>query len=267
MMRVYLEGVGMRGGGLDGWEESRAVLRGDRPYNPGPLNLPPLHLLPANERRRMVLTVKLALAVGADAFAMARRDPADTATVFTSSGGDGETIHGILETLAQSQLEVSPTRFHNSVHNAPSGYWSIATKAQAPTTCLCAHDQSFPAGLLDAASQAVIDDRPMGLIAYDVPYPEPLNSKRTIHAGLGIAMIMTPRQTEGSVASLDIGLDRTPAPPDTMADPALEKLRRGNPAARSLPLLAALAREQDATVRLDYFGGSRVAISVSSLHA
>ena len=266
-MRVYLEGIGMRGGGLDGWEDSRPILRGERPYSPAPLSLPPLTLLPANERRRMVLTVKLALAVGTDAFAMAGRDPADTATVFTSSGGDGETIHHILETLAQAQLEVSPTRFHNSVHNAPSGYWSIATKAQAPTTCLCAHDQSFTAGLLDAASQTVIDDRPMGLIAYDVPYPEPLNSKRHIHAGLGVAMVMTPRQTENSVAAFDITLDRTATAPDTMADPELETLRRGNPAARSLPLLAALAQEEDAAVRLDYFGGSRVAVSVSPLHA
>lgn len=180
MTRIYVEGVGLRAPGLDGWTESMPALRGERAYAAAPLSLPPSALLPANERRRMVTTVKLALLVGAEAFENAQRDPRETATVFTSSGGDGATIHDILGTLATAELDVSPTRFHNSVHNAPSGYWTIATKARTPTTSLCAHDASFTAGLLDAASQATIDDRPVELIAYDLPYPEPLNAKRPI---------------------------------------------------------------------------------------
>ena len=36
-----------------------------------------------------------------------------------------------------------------------------------------------------------------------------------------------------------------------MADEALEDLRRGNPAARSLPLLALVAREASGLIRLD----------------
>ena len=61
----------------------------------------------------------------------AQRDAAVAATVFTSSGGDGDNCHAICETLATTDRLISPTRFHNSVHNAPAGYWSIATQRDA----------------------------------------------------------------------------------------------------------------------------------------
>ena len=49
-------------------------------------------MLAQTERRRTVPTVKLALAVGCEALEMAGCHPSGIATVFTSSGGDGETV-------------------------------------------------------------------------------------------------------------------------------------------------------------------------------
>ena len=66
------------------------------------------------------------MAVAQEACVNAGRDGADIATVFTSSGGDGDNVHEILQTLASTEREVSPTRFHNAVHNAPAGYWPAA---------------------------------------------------------------------------------------------------------------------------------------------
>jgi hypothetical protein len=263
-MRVYLEGIGIRGEGLEGWEATASVLAGQREYVPAPVTLPLSNLLPANERRRMVTTVKLALAVGTEAFANAKRDASETATVFTSSGGDGDTIHNILDALASAQIEVSPTRFHNSVHNAPSGYWSIAVRAAEPTTSLCAHDASFSAGLLEAAAQATVDKRAVGLIAYDLPYPEPLNAARPIGSMFGVGMVMTPAPSEATFASLTIGLSHGNEPPTAMAEPRLEAMRLGNPAARSLPLLEALARRIETNVVLQYLGDSAVTVSIAS---
>ena len=148
MIRLYVEGIGLRGPGLNGWAESLPVLAGRQDYLAAPTSIPPSLLLPANERRRAAQIVKIALAVGTEAFAAAGRDPAGTATVFTSSGGDGDTIHDILSVLASPQRELSPTRFHNSVHNAASGYWSIAQDCMEASTALCAYDASFGAGLL-----------------------------------------------------------------------------------------------------------------------
>jgi hypothetical protein len=262
-MRVFLEGIGLRADGLDGWSTSQAVLSGACDFARTPIRLPPSPLLPPAERRRTVSTVKLCLLVASDAFAAAQRDPAATATVFTSSGGDGETIHGILETLAADEIEVSPTRFHNSVHNAPSGYWTIATGTHEPTTCLCVHDASFSAGLLDAAAQVNVDDRAVGLVAYDLPYPEPLNAVRTITSVFAVALILTPAATPATFATLDIELTSEACEPTKASGVALEALRRGNPAARSLPLLQALARRSGTRIMLEHLAGNSLVVSVA----
>jgi len=262
-VRVYVDGIGLRGPGLNGWARSLPALSGAEPYVPAPANLPPSLLLPANERRRMVQTVKLALAVAAEAVEAAGRDAATLATVFTSSGGDGETIHEILNALALTEEpELSPTRFHNSVHNAPAGYWSIATRSQAPSSSLCCHDGSFAAGLVDAAAQATTDDRAVALIAYDLPYPQPLDGVRRVGAIFGTALVLAPKEGAASLARIDIELK--PAGASTpMADASLEALRQGTPAARSLPLLAAIAQSASGTISLDYVPGLRVDLSLA----
>jgi hypothetical protein len=261
-MQVYVEGVGLCGPGLTGWAASRPVLAGAKTYVPAPTVVPASALLPANERRRTVLTVKLTLAVGTEAFEDALRDPTETATVFTSSGGDGDTLHEILAGLASEHREISPTRFHNSVHNAPAGYWNIATHSHAPSTSLCAHDASFAAGLLEAATQATVDDCAVGLIAYDLRYPEPLHSVRAIGALFGVALILTPWPTEGSLARLGVEARREAGGATHMASPALEELRRSTPAARSLPLLAVLARNEPAALVVDYLSRLELSLAV-----
>jgi hypothetical protein len=264
-MRVYLEGIGIWACGLEGWAEAAPALAGGVGAAPGPLSLPISALLPANERRRAVSTVKLALLVGAEAFESAGRDPRDTATVFASSTGDGDTVHHILEALAAAQHEVSPTRFHNSVHNAPSGYWTIATGTHQPTTSLCAFDASFTAALLDAAAQATVDERAVGLIAYDLPYPEPLHAARPIGSVFGVALVIAPAPSKAAIACLTVTLERATEAPTAMADPRLEAMRVANPAARSLPLLEALARQIDRKVVLDHVGGNAVMVSIAQL--
>ncbi len=250
-MQVFVEGIGLVGPGLAGWSAARTVLAGSAPYEPTPVLLPPIDLLPPAERRRAGLTIRLAIAAGIEALARAERNPADMAMVFTASGGDGETIHNILSTLATGQREVSPTRFHNSVHNAPSGYWAVATGSRAPSTTLSAFDSSFVAGLLEAAVQATLLECPVTLIAYDVPYPEPLHAARPLGAMFGVALVLVPDRSERALAGLTIQAAHTVAPATCMTDPELERLRLGNPAARGLPLLAAIAGGGVGTIHLD----------------
>src|SRR5512140_15053 len=164
-MFAYVEGIGLRGPGLDGWPAGRAVLAGHEAYVPAPANMTVNDMLPPNERRRAGVPIKLAVAAGAEAFVRARRIAAETATVFTSSGGDNENVHAICEILATAPHEVSPTRFHNSVHNAVAGYWGIASQSREPSTSLCGHDSSFAIGLLDAVAQVVAGHIPVALLA------------------------------------------------------------------------------------------------------
>lgn len=255
MISVFVEGIGLVGPGLQGWSASRAVLSGEEPYRPTALSLPPNDLLPASERRRAGLPVKLALAVAREAFEHASRDPASTATVFTSSSGDGENVHQIFETLATDERQISPTRFHNSVHNAAAGYWSIATQSRAASTSLCGYDASFAAGLIDAAAQVSAEHAPAALIAYDQPYPQPLHAKRPLAGSFAVALVITHSGTPRAFARVDLELTTGAEATTELDDPSLESLRGGVPAARSLPLLAALAHNSTRVIRLQHGAG------------
>jgi hypothetical protein len=262
LISVYIEGIGLAAPGLVGWAAACPVLAGLAPYEPAKFVPQPVTLLPPAERRRAGSATRLAIGVASEALANAGRDPATMAMVFTSSGGDGDTVHDILCVLATAGREVSPTRFHNSVHNAPAGYWSVATGSCEPSTSLCAYDASFAAGLVDAAAQVTVDDRPVTLVAYDLPYPEPLHFVRPIVDLAGLALVLTPEPTDRSftrIAIISGGLGMQPTP---MADARLEWLRDGNPAARGLPLLAAIARRRPATICLEEAGGTCAEIRV-----
>lgn len=262
-MRVFVEGVGLLGPGLAGWQASRAVLAGEQAYQPAPTVVAASELLPAAERRRTPVPVKLALAVGQEAFQNAGRDAADTATVFASSSSDGETLHQMCETLVSAEREVSPTRFHNSVHNAAAGYWSIATRSREASTSLGCYDASFSAGLLEAATQVVSSGRPVALIAYDQPYPEPLHAVRPMAGSFGTALVLAPELTGGTFAALELAFLPGREQPTRMLQAELEATRRGNPAARSLPLLAALTRKEGGNVVLDFFSDAHLRVTVS----
>jgi hypothetical protein len=265
-MRAYVEGIGLCGPGLDGWAASLRILAGEQDYTHAPTRVPASLLLPPNERRRAVQTVKIALAVGAESFAGAARDPAETASIFASSGGDGETIDDIMSVLASANRELSPTRFHNSVHNAPAGYWGIANGARAPSSSLCCHDGSFSAGLLEAAVQAVTEQRAVVLIAYDVCYPAPLSLVRPIAAAFGAALVLSPEFSDSAIACLDLRLDPESVA-SVMTAPGLEALRKNIPAARGLPLLAVLARGAEEEVTLEYLDDLALSLDVTPLPA
>ncbi|MGH6968903.1 MAG: beta-ketoacyl synthase chain length factor [Stellaceae bacterium] len=267
MIRVAIEGVGLCGPGLANWAASQPILAGQQNHVPSPPRVPASDLLPANERRRAVQTVRLALAVGAEAFAGAECDPAAIPTVFASSGGDGETIHEILSVLVSSNPELSPTRFHNSVHNTPAGYWGIGTRSQAPSTSLCCHDDSFIAGLLEAAALVTTESLRVALIAYDVQYPAPLSMARPIGAPFATALVLAPASSAAGFAHVALTLRPARGAPTTMTAPTLEALRRDTPAARSLPLLAALASRSAEELTLGYLAEMELALAVTPVAA
>jgi hypothetical protein len=257
----YIEGIGLLGPGFGNWPAGKAVLTGEQPYQPQKSVLPAPALLPAAERRRCGAIVKLTLAAGLEAIAAAGLDASTLPTVFAASGGDGDTCHAICETLATADRHISPTRFHNSVHNAAAGYWSIATHAMAASSVLSGHDASFCAGLLEAVTQVTADNTRVVLIASDTPYPEPLQGARPLSDAFGIALVMSPQRTEKALAQITVTL--TEAAADRLNHAALEDLRLTIPAARGLPLLHAIARRQAQRVVLDYLGNTRLAVTVS----
>jgi hypothetical protein len=254
VMKVYVAGIGVLGPGLQGWAKSAAILRGESPYVAEPLVLEAPAILSSRERRRSSPTIRLALNAAQEAVDQAGIAPEDLATVFGSSCGNGREIHLLLEALATPEMLVSPTQFHNSVHNAAVGYWCIATSCHLPSTSIACHDYTFAASLLKAAAQVVSENCPVLLTVFDDPFPAPLNGTRPISAPFAVGLVLTP--TAGPEAKVAMSVSWLGgAPTETIAapgSPGLAALWQGNPAGRALPLLAALAQGGAATVRLTY---------------
>lgn len=256
-MRMRVHGVGVAAPGLEGWLAAQAVLNGQRPYAPSPFAPASPPFLPPNERRRVSATIRLALQVAAEAAGMARAPTAPAGAVFASAWGDLEIMDRILAALARPERPVSPTQFHNSVHNAAAAYWSIGTGSPAAASAVSADQATFAAGLLEAAALGLAEGHAL-LVAYDAVPPPPLRGLVPISQPFGAALLLGREPAPGAPAlELAIGA----GPPSALAEPGLEALRRANPAAAALPLLRALAA-QGGTVELPYHGGRTVRAAV-----
>ena len=204
-MRVSVDAVGVLAPGLPDWETTRAILAKERTYAAMALESPqPTCLAPA-ERRRSSPTVRLAIAVAEQALQRTPLLPQDMAMVFSSHEACGVITHQLCEVLAGSR-EVSPTQFHNSVHNAPSGYYSIAMNAKRAASSVCRGEWSFAAGLLNAAAQVVADNIPVLYVCYDSPLPPPMCEVIPVLEATAIALVLTPGDGPASLASWDVAI-------------------------------------------------------------
>ena len=96
-------------------------------------------LLPPAERRRCAPSVAWALAVAQEAVAHAGLQ-APTRSPWCSPRATATATSCIASAraLATPAAAISPTRFHNSVHNAAAGYWSIGAHSQRRVHRVCA---------------------------------------------------------------------------------------------------------------------------------
>jgi hypothetical protein len=178
--------------------------------------------------------------VAQQAVTMSGREAATLPCVFASADGDQATTDYMCTTLAQAPTELSPTRFHNSVHNAPVGYWTIAVGCHAASTAVAAQRASFGAGLLEAASQVLGEQQPVLLVCSDTAGAGPLREVTGCQQAFGCALVLAPGRGAATLARLDLQL--TPTRPDTPLDEPLATWRANNASGPALALLALLTR-------------------------
>jgi hypothetical protein len=158
---------------------------------------------------------------------------------------------------------ISPTLFHQSVHNTAAGYWGIATSCQQSSTALSCYDDSCAAGLLEAVTFATIEDCPVLFVSYDLPAPEPLIRARQIRSAFATALVLSSID-DGTSATVTLSLAPAEGRPVTeMADRELERLRADNPSARLLPMLRALAGREPSIIRMNLLDDQRLVIEVA----
>jgi hypothetical protein len=165
--------------------------------------------------------------------------------VFTSTHGELSITDYMCATLADDPRAISPTRFHNSVHNAAAGYWTIGAGAHVPATAITAGPYSFAQGLLEALVQLHAGEEAVLLVAYDGSASGPLAEPAPSEGLLGAALVLS-RVACAGLPSLTVHLDACADAPVADAAPGpLTALLHGNAMQPMLPLLEALAMESE----------------------
>jgi len=235
VLSARIAGIGFWCRGLPSWDAAQSFARGGALPEQAPAKPAP-QLLAPNERRRAPETVAVALEVALAACQAAGRDPKLLPSVFTSTHGDLAITDYMCRQLAEDPAGISPIRFHNSVHNAAAGYWTIGAGTHAPATALSAFHGSFAQGLLEALTQLTTDTDEVLLVGYDSQSAGPLGRVSHSQGLLGAALVLS-RTGQGPMLRASLGSggrDRAPAGP-------LEHHAAGNAMAPMLPLFDALA--------------------------
>lgn len=159
------------------WGNTTTTLNSAGGREGGAHTVTPLTLPPA-ERRRLTPLASLALSAGERLVSGRSADELESVPmVYASRNGDGAVLLKLLIAIRDRQ-PVSPTQFHNSVHNAPAGYWSIGLGARAATTALAAGDDTLEVALAEAGLQATSRNGPVMLLVAQKSFPPELHAAR-----------------------------------------------------------------------------------------
>jgi len=263
MQPLYVAGIGVWSPAVPSWPACQGGLLGEA-VAAGDGKAPPADWLPPIERRRATLSTRVVLSVAKEALTQAQWDPAEVPTVFASSSGSPDITNELCSALAAGDTQISPTRFHNSVHNAAAGYYGIAVACHGASTTIGAHDASAAMGVLEAAAFMSAEATRVLFVAFDVPYTGPLAQVRPIHAPFGVALALAAQVEEGRIAKLSVDWhSRDEGGESSCENAAFEHMRRNNPSARLLPVLEAIAGRRDTRIRLAAAGGGAVGIEVA----
>lgn len=247
---VFIDAAALWARDAPGWAAWCAAVRGQAP---APAVKPNPSLLSPNERRRASDAVLLAIDVAEQAVRTSGHDASLLASVFTSAHGDLAVTDAMCAQLALAPLQLSPTRFHHSVHNAASGYWAIATGCRAPSSALSAHEHSFAAGLLEALVHVACENEPVLLVGGDTEALGLLADVNRSRGLLGVALVLSAERRASSMAALHWQLADSivegPAEPPPLRSAAVRALQ-ANAMSAALPLFESLALDDEQTLVL-----------------
>jgi hypothetical protein len=258
---VSFQGVGLWARGMTSYPEFAQALQEDFANLDGAEFMPPKpEAIAPRERRRAGLTINIAVEVAHQACQQAQVDISAVPSVFVSAMGDTAITDYMCRKLAQPQKMLSPTKFHNSVHNAPSGYWTISAENRAPSSFVGGFTHSFGSGLFEAASQAVALQMPVLAVFYDIANEPPFTELLPIAETLAIALVVAPQdekkqdeKTTQPLVALDASLsfvERQPGEIESMPkSERLTQFAQSNPMGPALALVEQFSAAQRGGLR------------------
>ncbi|VAW49721.1 3-oxoacyl-[ACP] synthase [hydrothermal vent metagenome] len=203
-MKANILSLGLTAPGLISFEQFKVLIAEKKVPNIfEPIEKYSPSFLPPNERRRTTSVIKLALKTAEEAWNSYQKmmpNASDQVPVlFVSKNGDTFITSSICQALSEESVMISPTQFHNSVHNASVGYWMIGVNNQAPASAISAGESAIGNGLLEAVLQSQEAQKPVLVVFYDLPVDEsiPLTEKeatRDIKIPFAFAMVLEATQ-------------------------------------------------------------------------
>ena len=262
-MRFSIQGIGAWGPGFQSWQDLAALLRGEQVEVDAATPLKPA-VIPANERRRAPQSAKLAVEVCSQATDGLSDAERNMACVFVSGLGDTDLTEYMCRQLAGDEKQLSPTKFHNSVHNAPAGYWTIATGCTQPASALAGLYRSVSEGLLEALVQCQTEGGPVLLAVYDTPATSTLSRLYPCTQPFAAAFVLSAGESPLAQASVTWQVEAAEACawPEVPLPSSIQLAYQTNIAARVLALLAPLALGGREELRLPLSAGTCLRLSV-----
>lgn len=242
MRPAYVHGLGLW---IPGYPSPAAWCASEP--DPG-ANAPEAALLAGPLRRRASALTRMAVEVLQQATEAAGCDPATTSSVWATAHGEHTTAIKLLGMMHRGEGKLSPTHFHNSVHNTPSGYASIATGNCAPSTTLTGGGELVVASFLEAMCHLETAAREVVVVLADEPLQTPFD-RTDMATPLALAFCLS-REPERATAALS-GLRR-----DCVAPVKLHERFGPLCVSVALPLMERIALRQPGTVALELEGDS-----------
>ena len=261
-LKCKIAGVGAWGSYFENWQALQALLSGAL-LPDAKFKGPKPGIIPANERRRAPLPVKLAVESSWQATQHAGVEPDTLTCVFVSGLGDTELTDYMCKTLASEHKELSPTKFHNSVHNAPAGYWTISTGTMCAANSVAGYEASVSLTLLEAMIQCETEDKPMLLTFYDAPVADILTPVLPNQESFAFSLVVMPSHydVEGPLLTARVqSHEQAPWPALRSKSDYLGKLYNENPAAKVL-CLAELLEQSEGEIEMPLSSGTTLTIS------
>lgn len=259
-MEVEILGIGTWADDFANWAELLQLFNGHlpatKPKKPKP------SIIPANECRRAPLPVRIAVEASSQAIAHSGLKATDLPCMFASGLGDTELTDYMCRELAGEHKQLSPTKFHNSVHNAAAGYWTIATDCVQPANSIAAYETSVSSTLLEGICQCLSENRPVLLAFYDIPVCQVLSSLFDNDLAFAAALVIAPPGHGGRTVKVELEPSEALQWPSITLNDTLKPYYAHNPAAKSLALLRSLASTKSTKITLPLSEGCQLSVSL-----
>ena len=257
-------GIGAWGEMFRSWQDLSAVLRGES-VECEPSKGPKPEIIPANERRRAPLTVRLAVESSTQAARNAQLDPSKLASIFVSGLGDTQLSDYMCKTLADNSA-LSPTKFHNSVHNAAAGYWTISTGCHQASSSMAGFGESVSLALMEALAQSQSEQKPILITFHDAPCSEIFKNVLKNDTAFTASLIIDTGTSIASKPTFTATIIEQTSDWPELDCAAVRNCYRVNPAAKILALLDLLSVENSSSSLLMPLS-SQTSLKVTSVNS